>query len=107
MRFENKVAVVTGGASGVGRCLVQQLAEGGASVVMADIDQDALTREAAAMRDAGHDVHGVQVDVTQGESVAALAQAVFEKHDTVHLLFNNAGVGVKEAKRCTINSSAF
>lgn len=97
--FKGQVAVVTGGASGVGRCIVQQLAEGGATVVMADIDDGALAREAGAMRDSGHDVHGIRVDVTQAESVAALAAAVFDKHGTVHLLFNNAGVGVKEAKR--------
>jgi NAD(P)-dependent dehydrogenase (short-subunit alcohol dehydrogenase family) len=97
--LEGRVAVVTGGASGVGRALVTQLAEGGARVVMADIDSDALEAEAEALRGRGLAVQGVQVDVTRVESVEALAARVFETYGNVHLLFNNAGVGIKEASR--------
>jgi NAD(P)-dependent dehydrogenase (short-subunit alcohol dehydrogenase family) len=97
--FEGRVAVVTGGASGVGRALVVQLAEQGARVVMADIDAAALEAEAGVLRERGLAVEGVQVDVTREESVGALAARVFETYGNVHLLFNNAGVGVKEASR--------
>lgn len=97
--FEGKVAVVTGGASGVGRSIVTQLAEQGARVVMADIDADALGREGAALRARGLDVVEAVVDVTTAASVESLAQRVFETHGNVHLLFNNAGVGVREAAR--------
>lgn len=98
-QFEGRVAVVTGGASGVGRSIVTQLAEQGARVVMADIDADSLGREGEALRARGLDVVEAVVDVTTAASVEALAARVFETHGNVHLLFNNAGVGVREAAR--------
>lgn len=94
-----KVAVVTGGASGVGRALVRLLAREGAHVVVADIDAGAAEQCASEVRDAGGSAEGHACDVTREESVDALAATVFARHATVHLLFNNAGVGVKEAKR--------
>jgi len=97
--FAGKVAVVTGGASGIGRALVEALARDGARVVLADIDEPAVASACAELGRDGHDVTGLQVDVTRAESVDALAEAVFERFGNVHLLFNNAGVGVKEAKR--------
>ena len=97
--FLDQVAVVTGGASGVGRCLVQQLAEQGAKVVLADIDVESIERVCAELLAQGLEVDGRQVDVIREESVLALADGVFESYGAVHLLFNNAGVGVKEAAR--------
>ncbi|MGV3482242.1 MAG: SDR family NAD(P)-dependent oxidoreductase [Sphingobium sp.] len=98
--FADRVAVVTGGASGVGRALCEQLARAGAKVVLADIDQarlDAVSAEIAA--DTGADVTGIRVDVTKADSVEALAEAIWARHGAVHLLFNNAGVGLGEAQR--------
>lgn len=98
--FKGRVAVVTGGASGVGRALGEQLAAEGARVVLADIDQnrlDAAAREIA--EDTGSEVIGLRVDVTKAESVDALADAVWDRFGAVHLLFNNAGVGLGEAQR--------
>ncbi|MFO0695175.1 MAG: SDR family NAD(P)-dependent oxidoreductase [Polyangiales bacterium] len=97
--FRGKVAVVTGGASGVGRALVAQLASEGAKAVIADIDSTSIEQTRAELAAKGLEVDGMQVDVTRAESVEALAARVFEKYGNVHLLFNNAGVGVKEAKR--------
>jgi NAD(P)-dependent dehydrogenase (short-subunit alcohol dehydrogenase family) len=97
--FSGKVAVVTGGASGVGRAIVAQLAAEGARVVMADIDRAATARACEELAERGHVVEGMQVDVARAESVDALAQRVFDTYGAVHLLFNNAGVGVKEARR--------
>lgn len=97
--FTDKVAVVTGGASGVGRALVTQLAAQRARVVMADIDAEAIEKVGAELANEGFAVDGMQVDVTRAESVDALAARVFERYGNVHLLFNNAGVGVKEAQR--------
>lgn len=98
--FRNRVAVVTGGASGVGRALCVQLAEAGARVALADIDParlDAAAREIAQAT--GAEVAGFQADVTKQASVEALAEAVFARFGAVHLLFNNAGVGLGEAQR--------
>ncbi len=97
--FQGKVAVVTGGASGIGRSLVTQLAEQGARVVIADVVPDAIARTRAELAERGLEVEGHVVDVTRAESVDALADSVFAEFGNVHLLFNNAGVGVNEARR--------
>ncbi|MEM7436669.1 MAG: SDR family NAD(P)-dependent oxidoreductase [Myxococcota bacterium] len=98
--FSGKVAVITGGASGIGCELGHLLAGQGARVVLADIDQSALDETAASFVAEGFDeVAGLVVDVTDAKSVDALADQVFERFGEVHLLFNNAGVGIKEAKR--------
>lgn len=98
--FRNRVAVITGGASGVGRALGEQLAAEGARVVLADIDQGRLDAAAAEIAaDTVAEVVGLQVDVTKAESVEALAEAVWSRFGAVHLLFNNAGVGLGEAQK--------
>lgn len=98
--FKGRVAVITGGASGVGRAIGTQLAAEGARVVLADIDQARLDATAAEIvAETGGDVIGLKVDVTKPESVDALADAVWARHGAVHLLFNNAGVGLGEAQR--------
>ncbi|MDX3885829.1 MAG: SDR family NAD(P)-dependent oxidoreductase [Sphingomonas sp.] len=98
--FRDRVAVITGGASGVGRALGAQLAAEGAKIVLADIDQARLDATAAEIAtETGGDVIGLQVDVTKADSVEALAEAVWARHGAVHLLFNNAGVGLGEAQR--------
>lgn len=93
--FTGKVAVITGGASGVGRAIGARLAREGAKVVLADINQDALD---AAVVDTGA-AKGIVVDVTKETSVEALAAAVYDSFGAAHLVFNNAGVGLGEAKR--------
>lgn len=97
--FKGKTAVVTGGASGVGRCLCEVFAKAGMNVVMADIEQSALEAAAGEMREAGFSVTGVQADVTDPDSMAALAQRSKALYGNVHILCNNAGVGIKEAQR--------
>ena len=98
--FKGRVAVVTGGASGVGRALGEQLAAEGARVVLADIDQNRLDATAREVSDeTGGEVIGLRVDVTKAESVESLAEAVWDRFGAVHLLFNNAGVGLGEAQR--------
>ncbi len=90
--FTERVAVVTGGASGIGRGIAENLLESGAKVVIADVEQGALERTVQELRALGQ-VSGVVTDVRNYESVEALADAVYEEHGAVHLLFNNAGVG--------------
>lgn len=97
--FTAKVAVVTGGASGVGRAIAAKLAGEGARVVIADVDVESIDKTRADLRRSGLEVDGIEVDVTRGESVDALAEQVFGRYGNVHLLFNNAGIGIKEAKR--------
>ncbi len=102
--FKDKVAVVTGGASGIGAGLVRQLLAAGAKVVVADLEQGALDKALAEFEGLG-EVSGVVTDVSSAESVNALADQVFEKYGACHLLFNNAGVAAPSANvwETTIN----
>lgn len=94
--FTGKVAVVTGGASGIGRSLVKELLAEGARVVIGDVEKKALDRALAEFAGAG-DVIGVVTDVSSAQSVNALADTVYDKYGACHLLFNNAGVAAPSA----------
>jgi NAD(P)-dependent dehydrogenase (short-subunit alcohol dehydrogenase family) len=85
------VAVVTGGASGIGRALSGALLQRGATVAIADIEQPVLEATVDALGALGP-VSGVRTDVTDEASVAALAGRVFDDHGRCNLLFLNAGV---------------
>jgi len=86
--IQGKVAVVTGGASGIGRGIAEALLEEGATVVIADIEQSALDATAAEIG-----ATGMLVDVTKMESVEALRDAILERFGRVDIVVNNAGVG--------------
>jgi NAD(P)-dependent dehydrogenase (short-subunit alcohol dehydrogenase family) len=91
--FKNKVAVITGAASGIGRALAERCAEEGMRVVLADIEASTLASTEAQMKAAGATVRGVVTDVTRADDVAALARKTVDAFGAVHLLCNNAGVG--------------
>ncbi|MCS5636085.1 MAG: SDR family NAD(P)-dependent oxidoreductase [Myxococcota bacterium] len=90
--FAGKVAVVTGAASGIGRALCQRLGALDMKVVMADIEGGALEEVAGALEAAGNTVLPVQTDISQADSVSALAERTVEAFGTAHVLCNNAGV---------------
>ncbi|MYA19538.1 MAG: SDR family NAD(P)-dependent oxidoreductase [Chloroflexi bacterium] len=92
-QFEGRVAVVTGGASGIGRALATRFAAEGMRVVLADVERDALEATAAELRDGGAEVLAVETDVSSAESVEALADRAYEAFGAVHVVCNNAGVG--------------
>ena len=89
--MNGKVAVVTGGAAGIGRGITEALLEEGARVVIADVEEPVLQ---ATVKELGADgtVRGVVTDVSSAPSVEALAADVFATEGACHLLFNNAGV---------------
>ena len=91
--FNDKVAVITGGASGLGREFANQAAERGMKIVLADVQQDALDQARTELEARGVSVLAMLCDVRKGEQVQALADATMEKFRAVHLVFNNAGVG--------------
>jgi len=92
--LKGKVAVVTGGASGIGRAMAERFAAEGMKVVLADIEEGALARAESEMRAAGATVASKRTDVSQGEDVEALARFTVDTFGAVHVLCNNAGVGV-------------
>ena len=91
--FKDKVAVITGGASGLGREFANTAAKLGMKLVLADVQQDALDKAKAELEADGAAVLAMLCDVRKGEQVQALADASMARFGAVHLLFNNAGVG--------------
>jgi len=90
--FREKVAVITGGASGIGLALARAFGREGASLVLADLDEAALRTAVADLQASGVPVLGVPVDVTDRASVASLAGQTLERFGRVDILCNNAGV---------------
>lgn len=90
--FSGRTAVVTGGASGIGYAVASRLAEAGMNLVIADIEHPALETAVARFEAEGVAVLGAATDVSDSDSVVALAAAAAERFGDVHLLFNNAGV---------------
>jgi NAD(P)-dependent dehydrogenase (short-subunit alcohol dehydrogenase family) len=91
--FKGKVAVVTGGASGIGRGIAERCAREGMKVVLADIEKDALAQAEEEIKATGATVLAVLTDVSKPGDVEALAQKTLDTLGAVHLLCNNAGVG--------------
>ncbi len=90
-----KTAVVTGAASGIGRAVSLALADRGAKLVMADVDAKALESARAEAEARGAEAIGVRTDVTQQDSVDALADAAWDRFGAVHIVHNNAGVLIR------------
>jgi NAD(P)-dependent dehydrogenase (short-subunit alcohol dehydrogenase family) len=96
--LSDKVAVITGGASGIGLALARAFAAERMRVVVADIEEPALASAVEELSSAGASVEGVRADVADLASVEALADTVYERHGACHVLCNNAGVGAPSSK---------
>lgn len=87
MRLENKVAIITGGASGIGLAACERFLEEGAKVILADFNESQGTKQAAAL-----DVQFIQVDVADEQSVQQLVKQTMEMFGRIDILINNAGI---------------
>jgi NAD(P)-dependent dehydrogenase (short-subunit alcohol dehydrogenase family) len=90
--FKDRVAVITGGAAGIGRSMARAFASRGAQLVLADIDEAALAEAEADFAAAGTRVLGVRTDVRERDSVFALADATYREFGRAHIVCNNAGI---------------
>jgi NAD(P)-dependent dehydrogenase (short-subunit alcohol dehydrogenase family) len=91
--LEGRVAVITGGASGIGLAMAERFAAEGMRLVLADIERPVLQRAGEALKRGGAEVLTVPTDVSIEADVAALAATSLEHFGDVHLVCNNAGVG--------------
>ncbi len=94
MDVTGKTAVITGGASGIGRGIARCLSGQGMNIVVADIEQAPLDEVVAELEAGGHEAIGVVTDVSELPQVEALADAAVERFGSVEVLCNNAGVGL-------------
>ena len=91
--FNNRVAVVTGAASGIGRAMAGRFAAAGMQVVLADVEASALNTAEQEMRAQGATVLSVVTDVSKAAEIETLAHKTVETFGGVHIVCNNAGVG--------------
>ena len=92
-RLDGRVAVVTGGAGGIGRAMGEAFGRAGMKVVLADVQPDPLDKTVGDLRADGIEVIGVPTDVSQWDSVTALRDAALGEFGAVHVVCNNAGIG--------------
>ncbi len=92
--FQKKVAIVTGGASGIGKALCGELAKRGCSVVLADLQMQLAEETAAQIRQAGGRAEAFELDVVQFAMVQALVQQTLQREGRIDYMFNNAGIGI-------------
>ncbi|CAN5362029.1 SDR family oxidoreductase [soil metagenome] len=98
LKLDGKVAVVTGGAQGIGYACAQALAEAGATVIIADMSAERGKSSAEELTKKGHKVSAVTLDVTKSKDVDKVAADIVKKHGRVDILVNNAGVAKSDVK---------
>lgn len=92
--LNGKVAVITGGASGIGLAMAERFGREGVKLVIADIQEDAIEWAMMRLKASGFSAIGVRTDVSKFSDVEALAQATLDAFGKVHILVNNAGVSI-------------
>jgi len=91
-RLENKIAVITGGAQGIGKATVKRFAEEGATVIIWDVNEAKADSTIAELKSLSGNIEFQKVDVTSLESVTEAAKNIVEKHKKIDILINNAGI---------------
>ena len=92
--FKDKIAIVTGAASGIGKALVEELASRGAKVVATDINKEALDSTVASIKAASHPVRAEKQDVADYEAFKKLVEDTVSREGRLDYIFNNAGIAI-------------
>ncbi|MCP4714085.1 MAG: SDR family oxidoreductase, partial [Deltaproteobacteria bacterium] len=92
--FENGTALITGGASGIGRSLGKALASRGCTVILADIQLEMAEEAAMEIQQSGGSASAVKLDVTDSNAVKAVVQETFDTYGRLDYMFNNAGIAI-------------
>lgn len=92
MRLKEKVAIITGGASGIGLAACERFLEEGAKVVLADFDEMEANNQIEKIREKGNEIDFIQVDVSDEDSVYRLVKETKKKYGKIDVLINNAGI---------------
>jgi NAD(P)-dependent dehydrogenase (short-subunit alcohol dehydrogenase family) len=95
--YDNKVAIVTGGGSGIGEATALTFARSGAKVVVADFDQEGGNRVAETIQAQGGEAKFVAVDVSKSDEVEAMVKTTVAAYGGLHVAVNNAGIGGAQA----------
>jgi 3-oxoacyl-[acyl-carrier protein] reductase len=91
-RLENKIAIITGSARGIGNAIAERLAEEGAIVIISDINQDAVNVAVAKIVEKGYKAEGYVINVTDSESIETAFKDIIAKYQRIDVLINNAGI---------------
>jgi NAD(P)-dependent dehydrogenase (short-subunit alcohol dehydrogenase family) len=92
--FKDKIAIVTGGASGIGRAICEQLAQRGKTVIVADINREGAEQVASGINETGGPARAAHLDVTQAEQIRTLIDETASEHARLDYIFNNAGITI-------------
>ncbi len=107
MRLKDKIAIVTGGASGFGKGIAERFAQEGASVIVADLNGDAAEQVAEAIRSEGGAAKPVTADVTRGDEVKAMVEAAVSGFGGLDILVNNAGMPQRNQPMLDVDEETF
>ncbi|HLN56828.1 MAG TPA: glucose 1-dehydrogenase [Bacteroidales bacterium] len=97
MNFQGKIVIVTGAGKGIGKCITETFSDQGASVIIAEKDQELGSRTEKEINDKGGKAEFIQTDVGNPVDVARLMQKVAEKYSSIDILINNAGISSHES----------
>ena len=101
LKLEGRVAIVTGAARGIGRSIVKKLASEGAQVIANDLDAAPLAEEVDKLAQQGLTVHALPGDITQQATAEALVSTALDRYGNLHIVVNNAGIGIRHPLEST------